>query len=336
MWPRLHLLLQSGNLHVDCQLCFGWCFQEFYRCEVIVDLQRRLASGSTTGTAVKAASAEGTVISTATTPRADTKGAVKNAAAATAPAPAPAPAPVASDFSQLNFDHIGKKQAKSGKKAPAAGAAQPGRTATAGRGGRGASAANTTGGAAGIAQGVTAPAEEDAFKEERKRIRNIIKTFDGAITHLRALIKAGLNCLYGIQHSGVSSGSSGTGGLSCGVGASSQLLLIVDLGKDPRYISSRAGSSMLCPFHARGVYFVIESYLFPSEQYIEQQLQGAREKGLTVGATDSALLLRCCRRRHNRFGGVLGEAGHFEHLVDAYREHFTQVSVQRNMTIISC
>jgi hypothetical protein len=291
-----------------------------------VDLQRRLASGSTTGTAAKPLTVEGTIISTATTPRADKKGAVKNAAAAAVPAPVPAPVPVASDFSQLNFDHIGKKQAKGGKKAPTAGAAQPGSTATAARGGRGASAANTAGGAVGIAQGVTSSStEEDAFKEERKRIRNIIKAFDGAITHLRALVKAGLNCLYGIQHSGSSAGS--TGGLSTGVGTSSQLLLIVDLGKDPRYISSRAGSSMLCPFHARGVYFVIESYLFPSEQYIEQQLQGAREKGLTVGATDPALLLRCCRRRHNRFGGVLGEAGHFEHLVDAYREHFTQVSI---------
>jgi hypothetical protein len=299
-----------------------------------VDLQRRLAAGSAPGTPLKPASAEGTAISTATTPRADKKGAVKNAAAAAVPAPVPAPVPVASDFSQLNFDHIGKKQAKGGKKAPAAGTVQPGSAVTAGRSARGASAANTTGGAAGIAQGVPPSAEEDAFKEERKRIRNIIKTFDGAITHLRALIKAGLNCLYGIQHSGHGAGSSG--GLSTGVGTSSQLLLIVDLGKDPRYISSRAGSSMLCPFHARGVYFVIESYLFPSEQYIEQQLQGAREKGLTVGATDSALLLRCCRRRHNRFGGVLGEAGHFEHLVDTYREHFTLVSVQCNLAVMSC
>lgn len=296
--------------------------QEFYRCEVIVDIQRRLASGTTATTASTAAHSA--------------KAAEKILVAA-----ATEKVPAVSDFRQLNLDHIGKKQSFIGKK----GATGLGAAASE-RGGRsGVTSAAPAGGAASkgamnkAASADKAQAEDDPFREERKRIRMIIKTFDGALTHLRALIKAGLNCLYGIQQHSVAAAAGAGSGL--GIGGSSNLLLIVDLGKDPRYISSRAGSSMLCPFHARGVYFVIESYLFPSEQYLEQQLQqhhkkadkkqptkqaSAKEKGLS--AQDPALLLRCCRRRHNRFGGVLGEAGHFEHLVDAYREHFTQVRRQ--------
>jgi len=160
---------------------------------------------------------------------------------------------------------------------------------------------------------------EDPFKEDRRRIRSLIKTFDASINHLRQLVKAALNCLYGAQQAGSTAGAS-------------TLLLLVDLGKDPRYVSSRAGSSNLSPFHARGVYFVIESYLFPSEQFLQQQLLAVKERekekaktGLASGQVSSDLAMRCSRRRHNRFGGVLGEGGHFDHLVEAYREHFQQV-----------
>ena len=86
---------------------------------------------------------------------------------------------------------------------------------------------------------------------------------------------------------------------------------------------------MLCPFHSKGVYFVLESYLLPSEQFIQQHLQqtGKDKAGVPV---DPSLLLRCSRRRHNRFGGVLGEGGHFEHLVEAYRDHFQDVNGPTN------
>ena len=116
------------------------------------------------------------------------------------------------------------------------------------------------------------------------------------LSTLGAAVKVGLNCLYSMQQYTSSSPSS--------------LMVIVDLGKDPRYISTRAGSSMLCPFHSKGVYFVLESYLLPSEQFIQQHLQqtGKDKAGVPV---DPSLLLRCSRRRHNRFGGVLGEGGHF-------------------------
>ena len=140
-------------------------------------------------------------------------------------------------------------------------------------------------------------------------------SFDSAVTHLRQLVKAGLNCLYGMQQYINSSPSS--------------LMVIVDLGEDPRYISTPASSSMLCPFHSKGVYFVIESYLFPSEQFMQQHLQQTGKDKASI-PVDPSLLLRCSRRRHNRFGGVLGEGGHFEHPVEAYRDHFQDVGSPTN------
>lgn len=208
------------------------------------------------------------------------------------------PAPAVSDFTPLDLGHIGKKQARKKDAAVAAHVAP-------------------------LAPPIAPVVHkvEDPFKEDRKRIRTIIKTFDSSINHLRHVVKAALNCMYGIQQFGTASLPLGfAGGAS-----SSALILLVDLGKDPRYISSRAGSSMLCPFHARGVYFVIESYLFPSEQFLQQQLQQTKLKDKVGGAVDPELVFRCSRRRHNRFGGVLGEGGHFEHLVETYRDHFQSV-----------
>ena len=56
------------------------------------------------------------------------------------------------------------------------------------------------------------------------------------LSTLEAAVKAGLNCLYSMQQYTSSSPSS--------------LMVIVDLGKDPRNISTRAGSSMLCSFQS--------------------------------------------------------------------------------------
>lgn len=208
-----------------------------------------------------------------------------------------------SDFTQLDLAHIGEKK-QSGRKKDT-------QTASAGIG------KPPTVPVAKIAHVEEIPAA-DTFKEDRRRIRTIIKTFDSALSHLRQLVKAALNCMYGTQQAQQNNPATIHG-------ATASLLLIVDLGKDPRYISSRAGSSMLCPFHAKGMYFVVEAYLFPSEQFMQQQLQVAKDKGKSLGTQDPELLLRCSRRRHNRFGGVLGEGGHFEHLVEAYRDHFQQV-----------
>lgn len=212
------------------------------------------------------------------------------------------------DFTPLDLAGIGTKQVQKKKLTATSAPASSDKSA------------ETTAAAADASQWKALQDEhDDPFKEDRRRIRSIIKTFDSSINHLRQLMKAALNCLYSAQQAHSASGASA-------------LLLLVDLGKDPRYVSSRTGSSNLCPFHARGVYFVIESYLFPSEQFLAQQLLLAKEKGkdktkggLASGQVSSDLALRCSRRRHNRFGGVLGEGGHFDHLVEAYREHFQQV-----------
>jgi len=278
--------------------------QEFYRSEIILDIQRRLASGNTSTSAPAPASNTSDITSAGPgSTQVPAKGKGKNSKETTAVVTAKGPA-VEKDFTPLDLAAIGTKQVQKKK------------------------ASNTPGSSAVSNKPAETPVvadpchheeQDDPFREDRRRIRSIIKTFDASLNHLRQLLKAALNCLYGAQQSAAASGASA-------------LLVLVDLGKDPRYVSSRTGSSNLCPFHARGVYFVIESYLFPSEQFLAQQLQLAKEKekeraktGLASGQVSSDLALRCSRRRHNRFGGVLGEGGHFDHLVEAYREHFQQV-----------
>jgi hypothetical protein len=240
-------------------------------------------------------------------------------------------------------------------------------------------------------------------RDDKKRMSCVIKIFDATLGHLRLLLQAGLECLLGLQaqqqqgdYASPYATAAGSGGASTGAGRAPQpppsLVLLLDLGKDPRYVSSRVGSSLLCPFHALGVYFVVEAFLFPSEQHFQQLHQallsaaaaapasvvattsgshghhhhhhqqqqqqqqlraGKLGKGNPSSASFSAsagsgvgagvagqvsvadiedAMLRASRRRHNRFGGVLGEGGHFEHIVGAYKEHFLAVGSEMHAT----
>ena len=197
-----------------------------------MDIQRRLASGNSDH------------VSSAGSGESKKK---KNSVEPPPPSvPATAAAAPVKDFTQLDLAHIGKKQqlqqqsrgsrkgtsVSTSTSAAAAAAASSSSTLGAAASSRG-SNVKTTAGAASITTSAASalrmePSTDDVFREDRKRIRIIIKTFDSAVTHLLQLVKAGFNCLYGMQQYTNSSPSS--------------LMVVVDLGKDPRYISTRAGS----------------------------------------------------------------------------------------------
>ena len=236
----------------------------------------------------------------------------------------------------------------------------------------------------------------DAYsRQDRRRIRALIKTFDSVASHLRVLLAAASACIpaqhldsapervladntstqasstslplqqsvHSSSSSSSSIGSSSTvGPVRLGMHAPSTVLLL-DLGIDERMSHIQSYETNLnihCPFSAqRGIYFVLEAYQFPSEaalqqfqqlalRRVQQQQRAAAAASADSGGTGSAAgtykasrssssgsgrsaegsldlneeLRRIVRKRHRGVGGVLGEGGHFEHLVDAYRAYF--------------
>jgi hypothetical protein len=419
-------------------VCVFLVAQEFYRAEVVVNIQRRLAAAAAgSGSNREGGAGAGLLLPTSTLNAASApttapgkftlvggssrnnnssgkatataKEAAASASTAAAAAAAAAATPAVSDFTPLNLGQIGVgKAAGAGRKKGTAAGSGTGATGTAAGGSDQASQPQPQRQKAQAQREEKLSPAEVQDRDDKKRLSCVIKIFDATLGHLRLLLQAGLECLLGLQahqqqqgdyasaYASAYAAAAGSGGANTGAGRAPQpppsLVLLLDLGKDPRYVSSRVGSSLLCPFHALGVYFVVEAYLFPSEQHFQQLHQallaaaapasvaattsgshghhhhhqqqqqqqlragklgkgnpssasfsassgsgagagaGAGSAGQVAVADIEDAMLRASRRRHNRFGGVLGEGGHFEHIVGAYKEHFLAVGSEMHAT----
>ena len=167
--------------------------------------------------------------------------------------------------------------------------------------------------------------------DDRKLIRSVVKSFDASVNHLRAVIQAAERCL-DLQR-GCKDAS------TTRVASMSSLLVVLDLGQDPRFTPITDGSSC---FHEKGLYFVVEAYLFPSEQYL-QQLQKVNSP--SGGLPEQGLMTRCRRRRHVGCGGIIGEGGHFDHLINTHRAFYESTglhpavpnhSSQSRRSVVAC
>lgn len=165
---------------------------------------------------------------------------------------------------------------------------------------------------------------------DRKWIRSVVKSFDASVNHLRAIVQSADHCLHlprrAFKDIDVSTPLT-----------SSLLLVALDLGQDPRHSSCTGGGSSC--FHSKGLYFVVEAYLFPSEQFLQQLKGMTREEGGGSSVGESDLLTRCRRRRSAGCGGIVAEGGHFDHLINAHRVVYAStgmhVSAQSEQQLLS-
>lgn len=139
---------------------------------------------------------------------------------------------------------------------------------------------------------------------DRKWIRSVVKSFDASVNHLRAVVQSVDRCLHLPRRAFKDIDAS-------------LLLVALDLGQDPRHSSCTGGGSSC--FHGKGLYFVVEAYLFPSEQFLQQLKGMTKEEGGGSSFGESDLLTRCRRRRSAGCGGIVAEGGHFDHLINAHR-----------------
>jgi len=150
---------------------------------------------------------------------------------------------------------------------------------------------------------------------DRKLIRSVVKSFDASVNHLRSVIRCADDCL-DLRR--------GRKGASVRTAVSSCLFVALDLGQDPRHMSTDRGSSC---FHGKGLYFVVEAYLFPSEQFLQHLKAPSKEGNIGIALVESDLLTRCRRRRSAGCGGILGEGGHFDHLINAHRAFYESTGI---------
>lgn len=172
---------------------------------------------------------------------------------------------------------------------------------------------------------------------DRKWIRSVVKSFDASVNHLRAVVQSADRCLHLPRRRrprrAFKDGGSGSGDDDDVYSPSSPSLLLIalDLGQDPRQPASIGGGSSC--FHGKGLYFVVEAYLFPSEQFLQKLKVMTKEEGSSSSAVsgsaaaESELLTRCRRRRSAGCGGIVAEGGHFDHLINAHRAFYASTGM---------